>query len=283
MSCQFQSPDMSAHSKNGLRCFFGSLALLAFVGMFSGCAVSKTAPAHIRFRVITYNIHHGEGLDGKVDLIRIAELIKQERADIVALQEVDRAVRRTAGRDLPAELAALTGMTAVFSNNFHFQGGEYGNAVLTRFTVKQWTNHRYKMIRAGEQRGILKLTLDVHGRDLVLMNTHIDSRADDTERWLNVGEIESLVSAQGDMPFILCGDFNDMPGSRVHRRLSKTFADSWALVGAAEGFSFPADKPARRIDYIWISKGDSLKPIRAWLPQSAASDHLPLVVEFEFK
>src|SRR6267143_4106500 len=90
------------------------------------------------FRVMTYNIHHGEGLDGKVDLLRIADLIKHESADIVALQEVDKGVERTPRRDFPDELAALTGMTCVFSNNYSYQGGEYGNAVLTRFPVKRW-------------------------------------------------------------------------------------------------------------------------------------------------
>jgi endonuclease/exonuclease/phosphatase family metal-dependent hydrolase len=64
-------------------------------------------------RVMTYNIHHAEGLDGKIDLQRIADLIKQERADIVALQEVDRGMERTAKRDLPAEFAKLTGMSCV--------------------------------------------------------------------------------------------------------------------------------------------------------------------------
>jgi len=52
-------------------------------------------------------------------------------------------------------------MTCIFSNNYNFQGGEYGNAVLTRYQVKGWTNTHYKMLRPGEQRGILQLKLDV--------------------------------------------------------------------------------------------------------------------------
>lgn len=52
---------------------------------------------------MTYNIHHGEGLDGKVDLLRIAEVIKRERADVVGLQEVDKGVERTARRDRSSE------------------------------------------------------------------------------------------------------------------------------------------------------------------------------------
>lgn len=260
------------------------VSIIAMVAtLCCSCAPLMKSAAPTTLRVMTYNIHHGEGLDGKLDLSRIAELINRERADIVALQEVDKGVRRTAGRDIPAELASLTGLTAVFSNNFPFQGGEYGNAVLTRFPIKRWNNHHYKMLRAGEQRGVLKLTLDVHGREVVLMNTHIDYRSDDAERWQNIGEIESLAAAHGDAPLILCGDFNDTPGSRVHQRLSETFTDSWATVGVGDGFGFPADKPVKRIDYIWVCKTGSLKPINAWLTPSDASDHLPLIVEFELR
>src|SRR5947209_7660359 len=169
------------------------LAALMMLG-FAGCQSAPAPDSPKTFRVMTYNIHHGEGLDGKVDLLRISDVIKREQADIVALQEVDKGVARTARRDLPAELAALTGMTCVFSNNFHYQGGEYGNAVLTRFPIVRWTDAHYKMIRTGEQRGLLQLTLRVHGRELVFMNTHIDYRADDTERLMNITEIQALLN-----------------------------------------------------------------------------------------
>src|SRR5688572_23737030 len=142
---------------------------------------------------MTYNIHHGEGLDGKIDLLRISEVIKREGADIVALQEVDKGVERTARRDLPAELAELTGMTCIFSNNYYYEGSEYCNAVLTRFPVVRWTNTHFKMVRPGEQRGILQLVLNVAGCEVAFLNTHIDYRPDDTERWSNAGEIELLL------------------------------------------------------------------------------------------
>jgi endonuclease/exonuclease/phosphatase family metal-dependent hydrolase len=200
----------------------------------------------------------------------------------VALQEVDRDVARTARRDLPAELAVLTGMTAVFSNNSNFQGSEYGNAVLTRFPVKRWSNYHYQMLRLSEQRGVLQLVLDVDGREIVFMNTHIDYRGDDSERWLNVGEIEKLAH-ESNHQIILCGDFNDVPSSRIYRRLSETFDDVWAQVGGGNGFTFPVRTPSKRIDYIWLSKGNWSQPLRAWVPHSEASDHLPLVVELKLK
>src|ERR1043166_5507630 len=164
----------------------GVRSLIFLVGaacVLAGCQTAPPPTASNAFRVMTYNIHHGEGLDGKVDLLRIAELIKREGADIVALQEVDKSVERTARRDFPDELAALTGMTCVFSNNYHFQGGEYGNAVLTRFPVKRWTNTHFKKVNETEQRGILQLLLEVQGREVVFMATHIDHRPDDAARW----------------------------------------------------------------------------------------------------
>ncbi len=231
---------------------------------------------------MTFNIHHGEGLDGNVDLPRIAEVIRRERADLVALQEVDKGVERTARRDLPGELAALTGLTCVFSNNFHYQGGEYGNAVLSRFPVLSATNSHYQMLRTNEQRGILQLTLEVHGRQLVFMNTHIDYRKDDAERLQNVREIQALAEQHAGTPVILCGDFNSTPGSPVHQRLKETFDDAWELVSQGPGWTFPAGNPSKRIDFVWVSRTARIVPVEALVPVIDASDHRPLVVEFRF-
>jgi endonuclease/exonuclease/phosphatase family metal-dependent hydrolase len=257
---------------------------LGLLTLVCGCQLAADRPpVAATFRVMTYNIHHGAGLDGRLDLDRIAAVIRRERADIVALQEVDKGVRRTTGRDLTTELAALTGMTGVFSNNFHFQDGEYGNAVLTRFPVLSATNSHYQMLRPNEQRGILQLTLAVHGRNVVFMNTHIDSRADDAERWLNLGEIQALARAQDNLPVVVAGDFNDTPGSRVYRRMQQSFKDAWKTAGAGDGWTFPAAQPRKRIDYVWFSLPETLTVTSAYVTPSEASDHLPLVVEFRFR
>jgi endonuclease/exonuclease/phosphatase family metal-dependent hydrolase len=259
------------------------LALFLGASALSGCASAQKTNQPTTLRVMTYNIHHGAGLDGKVDLLRIAQLIKENGADIVALQEVDRNLPRTSRRDFPEELAALTGMTAVFSNNYAFDGGEYGNAVLTKFPVKRWTNLHFKMLRPAEQRGILQLVLDVGGREVVFMNTHIDYRPDDAERWENVGEIEELKKKYGNRPIIMCGDFNAMPDSRVCQRIAESFDDAWVHAGKGDGFTIPVENPQRRIDYIWISKGKALTPKKISVLQSDASDHLPVIAELELK
>ena len=233
-------------------------------------------------RVLTYNIHHGEGIDKKIDLERIAALIKKADADIVALQEVDRGVARTARRDLPAELAALTGLQVCFDRNISYQGGDYGNAVLTRFPIRQKKNTHYKMLRAGEQRGVLQLVLEVRGQELLFMNTHLDFRPDDAERVLNVGELKQMVAAAGKRPVIICGDFNATPGSRTHGMMKAILSDAWELVGQGNGFSIPVVKPAKRIDYIWISR-ETVEPLKMEVLPSIASDHLPVLGEFRLR
>lgn len=263
-------------------------ALGAAAGLWMGAALGTgcRAPAHVAvapFRVMTFNIHHGEGLDGRVDLERIAAVIREQRADIVALQEVDKGVRRTAGRDFPAELADLTGMTCLFRNNFAYQGGEYGNALLTRFPVRRWTNTHLRMLRAGEQRGVLQAVLEVQGRELLVLNTHLDYRRDDAERLANVAQLREILAGYPGLPAVLAGDFNDLPGSRTWAALAAEFDDVWPLVGAGEGFTIPSARPERRIDYQWRRQGAPLRPRRAWVPESDASDHRPLVVEWEWE
>jgi endonuclease/exonuclease/phosphatase family metal-dependent hydrolase len=260
-------------------CILASLLVICV----TGCQSAPKQDTPRTFRVMTYNIHHGAGLDGKVDLQRIGDLIRREQADIVALQEVDKGVQRTARRDCPAELAALTGMSCVFSNNFHFQGGEYGNAVLTRFPIRSRTNRHYQMLRPDEQRGLLQVVLDVHGRELVFMDTHVDYRGDDTERLLNAAEIAEAIQSYRGRPVILCGDFNDTPGSRTSQKVSQAFEDAWMAAGKGDGFTIPAEMPRKRIDYIWISKAPPIEALRSWVPESAASDHLPVIGEFRLR
>lgn len=234
------------------------------------------------FRVMTYNIHHGEGVDGKLDLERIAALVKQERADVVALQEVDRNVPRSGKQDIAARLAELTGMQHVFGKNIDLNGGEYGNAVLSRFPIFEHKQTRYRVSISGEQRGLLEAVLKVHEMELRLLCTHLDFKKADAERLANVAEaLEHLAAGKPTRPAIWCGDFNAPPQSPTHKAVMEQMADCWPLAGEGPGFTIPVKLPAARIDYVFIEKNSPLKPKRAWVPRSTASDHLPVVVEFE--
>ena len=101
----------------------------------------------------------------------------------------------------------------------------------TRFPVKHSANTHFEKVNATEQRGILQLMLDVRGRELVFMVPHIDYRPDDAARWSNVREIETLARQYRSRPMMLCGDFNDVPSSRVCRRINETFGNTWTLAG----------------------------------------------------
>lgn len=260
--------------------FVRLLRTLPFL-LAAATAVMAAEPA-ITLRVMTYNIHHGEGLDQKLDLARIAKLITDQRADIVGLQEVDRGCERTQKRDLPAELAQLTGLKVHFEKNIPYQGGEYGNAVLTRFPIKHAKNTHFKMLRPGEQRGVLQLVLDVRGRDVLFLNTHIDYRPDDSERVLNVDELKGIVAAAGTMPVIMVGDFNATPESRTITKIKAFMTDTWDRAGQGDGFTIPVREPRKRIDYIWISP-DSIEPRSIAVLHSEASDHLPVIAELKLK
>ena len=245
-----------------------------------GCRGPK-AGNDLALRVMSYNIHHGEGLDGRVDLERIAGVIQRERPDLVALNEVDKGVERTQRRDFPAELAALTGMSCVFSNNYHYQGGEYGNAILSRLPVVGWTNRHYRMLRPGEQRGLLEVRAKAGRRVVRFFATHLDFRGDDSERVLNVGEVRAVVESEPDLPAIVAGDFNDLPGRRVHRLIKEFMHDAWEVGSEGDGFTIPAAKPQKRIDYVFATRGIAVD--RMWVPETEASDHRPVVVDLRMR
>ncbi|MGH2567516.1 MAG: endonuclease/exonuclease/phosphatase family protein [Bacteroidota bacterium] len=254
--------------------------------LIGGCSASKRATNNDILRVMTFNIHHGEGVDGKVDIKRVAALIQESNADVVALQELDRWVERTDKIDIITMLAEMTGMTYAFGKNIDYQGGDYGNGLLTRFPILEERNLHYTMMREGEQRGLLQLVLDVRGQEMVVMNTHIDHREDDSERVMNVAEIREALQRYSPKPTIVCGDFNDLPASRTVALMKEDFIDTWEEVGRGDGFSYPTAEPVKRIDYIFIARPHpsaavKLRPLSARVLRSDASDHLPVLVELE--
>jgi endonuclease/exonuclease/phosphatase family metal-dependent hydrolase len=251
--------------------------------LLASCSPATHAADARHLRVMTYNIHHGEGTDGKVDIDRIAGVINAENPDLVALQEVDKGVARTQRQDFPSALAKSTGMTCLFTNNFHFQGGDYGNAILTRLPVQQWTNTHLRMLRTNEQRGALQAVVSTGFTNLLFIATHIDFRRDDAERLANVAEFKEIVSRYPGLPVLIGGDFNDTPSSRTHRAMSDLFTDTWNRIGQGDGFTIPSTQPRSRIDYLWFAPTNVFTPVRVWVPTTTASDHLPVVADYELR
>ena len=267
-------------------------AILSLVFLIQ-CTPSRGSATDVRIKVMTYNIHHAEGTDGHVNVKRIADLIRDSGADVVALQEVDRGVERTNKIDIMTMLSDLTGMTYAFGKNIEFQGGDYGNGFLTRFPILAEKNLQYHMINPGEQRGLLQVVLEIRGVEVVFMNTHLDYREADTERRMNVEEIKSAANEFGPRSVVVCGDFNDLPSSRTIESMKQQFTDVGGLADVGEGNTYPTSEPVKRIDYIFVSKtavksGDPrafelLKPRTAKVLKSDGSDHLPFFAEFELQ
>lgn len=257
---------------------------LAVLVVLEGLVGPTAAELPAELRVLTYNIHHAEGVDGKFDLTRIAEAIKSASPDVVALQEVDQGTARAGGVDQPAELARLTGMQCIFGRNIDFQGGGYGTAVLSRLPVKVHSSHKLPSLYDGEQRGVQVVELGEAGEPgFVFLCTHLDYRPDDRERLASAQMINALAAQYGDRLVALAGDLNAEPDSRVIREL----LTCWQIVGLppngdtkqeARLFTFPAESPRKMIDFVLV------RPVERWqivearvLDEQVASDHRPLL------
>lgn len=262
------------------------LLLLAVVVL---SAPSAWAELPEEIRVVTYNIHHGEGLDRKFDLKRIANLLLAVEPHIVALQEVDQGTKRAQGVDQPAELAKLTGMQVVFGRNIDFEGGGYGTAVLTKLPVRKHQSVKLKSFYPPtktnpEQRGVQVLELgEKNGPGLLFLCTHLDYRAPDDERMHSAKTINELVMKRGDELAILAGDLNAAPESAP----IEEFRKQWKVVGlqndgkpqaAAPLLTFPAERPEKWIDYVLVRPAEKWEVVEVRvIEESVASDHRPLL------
>jgi len=232
--------------------------------------------------VMTYNIHHGRGTDGKVDIDRIADLLIESKADIVALQEVDIHTERSGKIDIAKILSEKTGLKfTAFGKNLEFEGGEYGNAILSRYPIENEENIHFKNI-SGEQRGVQAAIIKIYQKSLLFLNTHLDHTGnDDSERVLYAEKIrDEIIPFYDQQVIFLAGDLNDVPGSRTYQIINRRLKDAWFEAGTGEGFTIPVKNPNRRIDYIFYS--GNIMPKEAKVIQTGASDHLPLVVKFMF-
>ena len=262
-----------------------AVSLIALTGavVFRAPVARTSSESHAAtqtLRVMTYNIHVGVGMDKKLDLPRIAGVINAQHPDLVGLQEVDRGVARTQRIDEIAELAKLTRMDYAFAFNLRYQGGQYGVAILSRFPIMATDHRLYQNTREAERRGFIRAEVSVRGRLINFVTTHLDYQYEDGRLF----EARQLLSALKDLksPLIVVGDFNDIAAGQAYQLMRYQFGDAWTENRAAdEGFSYPADKPAKRIDYIFFRSTDRVRTKRAWIVNTLASDHLPVVADLE--
>ncbi|MFY9253055.1 MAG: endonuclease/exonuclease/phosphatase family protein [Fuerstiella sp.] len=254
--------------------------LLAAVSLLPVSASDSAEP--IRLRMLSYNIHHAEGVDRKLDVERIAGVILSVKPDIVALQEVDQKVKRTNSIDQPAELARLTEMNVVFGANIELQGGHYGNAVLSRFPITRHKNHLLPNIDDGEQRGVIEaeIALPKSNRSLLLLATHLDYRADERERLASAKFINKLIADHPQHPALLAGDLNATPDSET----LQLFHTKWTRVNEQPMATVPVNQPTKQIDFILHRPANRWKVVEVKvLDEAVASDHRAIFAVWELQ
>lgn len=230
-------------------------------------------------RLMSFNIRWGARSDGVVDLASVADVINAESPDVVALQEVDRGVGRSGGVDEPSILGHLTGLVPVFGGIVSWDGGVYGNAFLCRVEPPSFRVHRFRQVLPGEPRGLLEIELPVgESAQVRVFATHLRPGPDSSERLVHVAELLSVVGV-GEEPVVVCGDFNDVPGSETYRAINCCLRDAWDIAGEGDGFTHPAHAPRRRIDYVFVGSGVRTSSARTTSP--GPSDHRGVVAEVE--
>ncbi|MEW6446711.1 MAG: endonuclease/exonuclease/phosphatase family protein [Bacillota bacterium] len=225
-------------------------------------------------KVLTYNIRHGKGLDGKVSLDRVATVIRSSGADLVALQEVDAFSSRSGFRRQAAVLGRQLNMWSVYGPTRKIlRLPHFGNAILGKWNLVESLHH--ELPGRGEARGLLGVTVSKDGLGINLFTTHLGLTAKSREE--QVGRIvEVLQDTRG--PFILCGDFNCRPGAGELTPLYSLARDAAEVLGT-DAPTFPAGRPEARIDYIFVSLHWSVQAVEVF--QCDASDHLPLLAKLE--
>jgi len=228
-------------------------------------------------RIMTYNIRHGLGMDRVLDLERTAAVINHYHPDLLILNEVDQGTARSGGIFDADSLAKLTGLNATFGRSIDYDGGEYGNAILSAQLPDTAWIIDLAVDSLAEGRTALVVQLVIEGKRVLAVGTHLGLQP--AER---TAQINRLLQAIPDsVRVLLAGDFNLEPSSPNYTRLTQRFVDSWSNQPEAPPLTFPADKPERRIDYIFHSEGFECRSTHdpTEILVSTASDHRPVIAD----
>jgi endonuclease/exonuclease/phosphatase family metal-dependent hydrolase len=221
--------------------------------------------------VLTYNIHHGEAMDEQFDYERLAKVINDLSPDIVALQEVDDGTERASGVDQAALLGKLCKMHYAFGQAMPYQGGRYGEAILSRFPIVKTAVHPLPYWGDREPRAALEVWIEPEGiGPLRFVGTHL-CHQDEEIRTQQTTRLAQLFGGQDAPPVILAGDFNARPGSRPMNVLLDA---GWTDVVA----------PRSKIDYILIRSADSWQVEEVTIvDEPVVSDHDPVLAALRWQ
>ncbi len=236
-------------------------------------------------RLVSWNIHGGEGADGRRDLGRIAALLEGMECDVAALQEVGDPHSRSDTADHASWLGRRMGWYVAFGPNLVIAGRPYGNAILSRYRIAH--AHNYDLsVPEREPRGCLRADLALPGgASLHLFNLHLGLSGGERRRQAAMLLSADLLRDTAlTAPMVVCGDFNiwsPLPGPIL--RLLRLHLRDAALLARARRPTWPSRWPLLRLDRAYVD--DAVRVLGSGVvnapPTRAASDHLPLYVDLE--
>ncbi|MGE5297230.1 MAG: endonuclease/exonuclease/phosphatase family protein [Solirubrobacterales bacterium] len=237
-------------------------------------------------RVMTYNAHSCVGIDGKLSPRRVARVISRLNPDVVALQELDVGRHRTQKADQARIIAEYLKMDYHFHPAIQIEEEAYGNCVLSRLPMRLVRSGGLPLLEDGnerEPRGALWVALEVAGRTIHLVNTHLGLSA--RERLV---QVEALLGGQwlGQIdpsePLVFCGDFNASPRSSIWKLCSQRYRDvQMSLAHYSPRCTWFSHYPLVRIDHIFVNSPFRVVQVDVGSDylSRVASDHRPLVAE----
>lgn len=269
-----------------VRKFINLLLLSVFLFLFS--CTRKNTPAATAGKnsltVMTYNVHHCNPPEkpGVIDVDAIAAVIRQQGADVVAIQEVDVNTNRSGKINQAEQLAGKSGYPYFhFGKAMDYDGGQYGILILSKYLLTDTVTHLLPKSEPakGEQRVLATATVHLpKGNAFKFGSTHLEAYHKDS-RELQAKEINRIAKTS-NLPFIVAGDFNAKEGSEVIRIFDETFIRTCNDCPA----TFWEGKATGAIDFITFTPRDAFKVLSHQVIQNQeASDHMPVVAILQFK
>jgi endonuclease/exonuclease/phosphatase family metal-dependent hydrolase len=242
----------------------------------------------MRFRLLSYNIHKGiGGLDRRYDLARIVETIRHYQPDVALLQEVDDGAKRSRHEcqvDLLADAVELP--HRAYQRNVRLRTiGHYGNAVLSRWPLIDAVDVDLTIpLKKRRCALVCQIEAEAHGRKRTIGFANVHLGLAGFERQIQLRRLlggELFAGLQPTTPLVIGGDFND-----VWENLGKKIMHPAGFeLASGKIKTFPAAAPLRRLDRIFCR--GPIESIGAFAGHTRAarraSDHLPLIVDFELK
>src|SRR5215813_6334296 len=237
-----------------------------------------------RVRVASYNVHKCKGLDQHTNPERIAKVIGELNADVVAIQEIlDVHQGRPEFDQARCIIAELGIYRQCFGENRMLYGGRYGNMTLSRFPVQVCRNYDLTW-RRRERRGCLRTDLLLPSNSLLhLFNVHLGTSFIERRHQARMLLSDKLLSRQWARPRIVVGDFNEWTRGLASRMMREAFEEANPKKLLRRGHTYPGVFPILHLDHFYYDKHLLLHSFRVHRSREAllASDHLPLVAEFE--